>query len=206
MATVPPFVACGNFNGFGVTESKEDVSGLSDVLPLTLKEAAKLWWMLHEITPNLTATWTGPSFSYSASVATPAGFTPSDPRFRVKGFSGFPSANVLDGIESDRAAQVAYSTGLGPRRFYDGPTNDEANFIGYGCLFLQYEATFYDSLNPFAQLFVGYSSVTDSDPSSVITTVTLGGINFLRKVTLLGTAPSPGFTWSDPVLDFYTVV
>lgn len=157
MPTATPFKALGAGNGFPYCLSKEDVSGIEYWTTLGgnqknggvtesgkgLKQAMAILWNLEgvNLTAKQTETKTNANGTFTAVaelgvVSTDGAVYEIQPKDRAcRGFSGF---SALDSdsdpeVQPVAGASVTFVCNLENMvRFYNGPTDNEANFVGYG--------------------------------------------------------------------------
>ena len=148
------FLGTGSFDGFASFGGMDyiDVSGFTNVYPLTLKQAMKVYWLYAQLnctaSAELNAASASTPFQLLASVtnitlgtmtSTNDGSGPNapvkEPYERNCGTAYFLSDNIYnEDNQSGGTATSRIGVRIIPRiqRLYDGATDDPDNFIGWG--------------------------------------------------------------------------
>ena len=134
MPTANSFTALGGGNGFSRCLGKKDVSFYDHVVPLTLNQATQYYWLFYRLEHSASASQSGSSAfdgSVSSSFVEPVfgtGGKNNEPYKRVcSGFGGF-----FDLLAKDNFSTIVAQVYVLISRLYNGDTDDENNFIGYG--------------------------------------------------------------------------
>ena len=155
MPTATPFKVLGAGNGFGGCLGKVDVSAYDNWVALTLKQAMNLYWNLSSANADFQSSSSGsssasslaPASSYSLTknlLSTKFSVTP-EPKERVRSSTTVAPTSATAGIEDHEileyyqvggAGGIARFHQVGIVRMYDGSTNNESNFVGYGATLL----------------------------------------------------------------------
>ena len=189
MPTATPFKALGKGNGFPTCLNKVNVSSYDNVQAMTLQEAMKIYWNLASIT--YFASSSGSVLSVNISGTSTATKSPIE---RVCNTVSFPSDSDSDSSEGDSGfdaihADVIFNADVtGVRRLYNGSVTNEGNFIGYGINSLcTIFADYIDLLNSTQDTEeVSIHSYVNDSPESTITTISIGGVTFLKETYEIG--------------------
>jgi hypothetical protein len=188
MLTAEKFNSLGAGNGFPSCLSKVDVSAYDNVEPMTLQEAMKIFWNLASISYNVRASGDYLDISISGPST-----SPMEPKDRtcvdMQRFNPvpFPDESYVETPMPDFApiyADVSFDfDSIEIKRLYDGDTTNEENFIGYGIERLCYLRAQYVDEWAAGQAIkkVSIHNYVDDDTDSTITTVSIGGVTFLKK-------------------------
>jgi len=196
MPTATEFTALGAGNGFPFCLAKVDVSDYAFKEPLTLSQATSYFWNIES------ASATAISSDFGESSTPP---TLSEPLERVCGSKSE--------INSSSRTSIKVSTS-GVILMYDGIVTNEENFMGYGIgsgsgnISSIHSAVFARAESFFGLSEVGIMSFQRIDNSGTsglfgtiaYSTVTLGGVPFVKYTRQQGTGSSADITG----LDFYT--
>lgn len=156
MPTATPFTALGKGNGFTSCVSKVDVSGFDNWVTLggvssgsastaeintSLANCMKLRWNFYSATASFTSSWqfnngVDPTLEFIKNNSGSLEVTPI-PKGRICGVTSTPSIS-----KEMTPAELAQTGGVGaggsatlrldPIRMYNGDTDDELKFVGYG--------------------------------------------------------------------------
>jgi hypothetical protein len=227
MPIAQKFKALGAGNGFGGCLGKVDVSVYDNWVALTLKQAMNLYWNLSSANADFQSRSSGsssasslaPASSYSLTknlLSTKFSVTP-EPKERVRSGTTVSPTSATAGIEDHEigdyyqvgsAGGIARFHNVGIVRMYDGSTNDESNFVGYGTTLLYSmnagasvgESVLTSSISIRVASFLDgedEDSSDDQDGSGVNTIhkktasqVTLGGMPFRSHTTALMSGPT----------------
>ena len=179
MPTADSFTALGRGNGFPFCLTKKDVSGYAFVEPLTLQQVMNWRWNLYS------ASGLAISSDHGQQSSLPT--LDTEPKNRACGF--------LDGQQNSTSqTRAKISTlGIGINKLYNGNTDNENNFIGYGIGSGDNISGVHNIIYLKAQSFTGFSelgiqsfSKIDTSGTSILfgtitfSTITLAGIPFVQ--------------------------
>lgn len=145
MPTATPFTALGAGNGFPFCLPKVDVSDYTYCNALTFAQAMKFYWNSYSFTMSAAVNYTGftqsvsnptvDNRSYNAIDQNPAGYTVGDrePSKRICSTSttGKSYLKKEDSNQYDAVGVLFYPTPT-IEKLYNGATDNESKFIGYG--------------------------------------------------------------------------
>ena len=184
---VSPFTAFGVGNGFPTCFGKLDVSGYDAYNPMTLQQLCKLYWLLWGINGESSATG-GSETIEVLDVNLDDDYTGSidyEPVDRVCNTSTITaSESLFNGLYTLEAAMNLYTKSR-MARLYDGSTDDEDNFIGYGITRrLTFNTAFIDAGTGIGRVEIELLSYGDADASSFIQVqdVTVSDIPFVARI------------------------
>lgn len=123
MPTADSFIALGRGNGFPYCLGKRDVSGYAFVEPLTLNQAMNIWWNIYSLSGSAISTDFGQQ-SPIPNLEEDAFGKPAAPINRSCNVAHTQYAST-----SQTLIKISTSTVV---KMYDGNTDNENNFIGYG--------------------------------------------------------------------------
>tara|TARA_R100000654_G_scaffold53960_2_gene80114 strand:- start:1414 stop:2013 length:600 start_codon:yes stop_codon:yes gene_type:complete len=187
MPTANTFQAKGKRNGFPYCLEKKDVSDFAFVEPLTLDQAMNIWWNIYSLS--------GSAISTDYEEECPIPNLASKPIDRSCKFA-------ISNSEFTGRTSIKVSTSVAVK-MYNGDTEDENNFIGYGLGSSDFISSVHSMVFLQAQSFVGVSELgiasfhkTDDSGTSTLfgtisySTVTLAGLPFVQMTRQQGTASS----------------
>lgn len=194
MPTATSFTALGRGNGFRTCITKLDVSEFDHFEALSLNEAMRLYWNLSggsgSFTSSIALGSESQNYSFTKNLSSSYIVSP-EPKGRVCSPS-FTNPSSVSKTMTEAELDITDGAGCGGSaslnpgisRMYDGDTDNESNFVGYGFGLYSASASFSHNegiLSGSASINIGSALNGETDSGSNESPVGSGNFNYFEK-------------------------